>query len=164
MRLLGCGLLAGAGVWSGLLAARRASEETSRCGGWCRMLELMAFELERFRTPLPDLLASLAARLDGVTRRFCEGVSLQMTEGAADLRSAWKRAAEELPEAEGEILRPLGDVLGQFGAEEQTAALASARTQMERLWQTRQNSLRERQKVRFGVLCAGGIVLAIILV
>lgn len=163
MRLLGCGLLAGACVWSGLLAARRVSEETARCGGWCRMLELMAFELERFRTPLPDLIALLAVRLDGAPRRFCEDISLQMEE-SPDLRSAWRREAEGLPEVEREILRPLGDVLGQFGAEEQTSALASARTQMERLWQTRQNSLRERQKVRFGVLCAGGIVLAIILV
>lgn len=164
MRLLGCGLLAGAGVWSGLLAARRVSEDTARCGGWCRMLELMAFELERFRTPLPDLIASLAVRLDGAPCRFCEGVSQRMTEEFSDLRSAWRSAAEGLPEAEREILRPLGDVLGRFGAEEQAAALASAREQMERLWQTRQNSLRERQKVRFGVLCAGGIVLAIILV
>lgn len=164
MRLIGCGLLAGAGVWSGILAAKRASEETARCGGWCRMLELMAFELERFRTPLPDLFASLALRLEGTPRRLCEAISLELAAGGKEFRSVWRGEVENLSAAEREVLLPLGEVLGRFGAEEQSAALESAKEQMERLWQERQNGLRDRRRVCFGVLSAGGILLAILLI
>jgi len=163
VKLLGCVLLAGAGVWSGVLAAQRVSDNASRCGTWCRMMELTAFELERFRTPLPDLFASLALRLDGIPQRFCEAVSSELAAKSADLRSVWQMAADNLPAPEREILLPLGEVLGRFGAEEQVAALESAKEQMNCLWQTRQSGLLDRRKVCFGVLSAGGMLLAILL-
>ena len=163
MRLVGCVLLAGAGVWSGLLAARYVSEEVGRCGMWCRMLELMAFELERFRTPLPDLFASLSVQLDGVPRQVCEAVSTKVMAEPAELRAVWQGETGGLPLLEREILQPLGDVLGRFGAEEQSAALITARERMDALRQTRQNELRDKRKIRFGLCSAGGILLAVLL-
>ena len=162
MRLLGCGLLAGAGLWSGILAARRVSEEAERCGAWCRMLELMSFELERFRTPLPELFASLSDRLVGAPGRLCAAVSAGLAAESSAFLFVWRRAVCELPAPEREILRPLGDVLGRFGAEEQTAALAAAGEQMCALWRKRQGDLRDRRKVCFGVFSAGGILLAVL--
>ena len=163
MRIIGCGLLAGAGIWSGLLAAKRVSEAVVRCGAWCRMLELMAFELTRFRTPLPELFSSLSERLDGPSAELCRTVSRGLAEGAPDLRSVWQDAVRGLPIQERDILRPLGEVLGRFGAEEQISAIAASRAQMDSLWQERQSASRDRRRVCLGVLSASGILLAVLL-
>lgn len=163
MKLVGCGLLAGAGIWSGILAARQVSDRTARCGMWCRMLELMTFELVRFRTPLPELFASLSGRLEGPAAELCRNVSSGLAPGVSDLRSVWKDAVRTLPAQESDILRPLGEVLGRFGAEEQTAAIAAAREQMDALWRERQRTSQDRRKVCFGVLSASGILLAVLL-
>lgn len=163
MRLVGCGLLAAAGIWSGLLAAGRVSEEVARCGAWCRMLELMAFELERFRTPLPELFTSLSGRMDGLPASLCRKVSSGLAAGAHDFRSVWLDAVRDLPAQEREALRPLGEVLGRFGAAEQTAAIEAAREQMNELRRERRSASRDRRKVCFGVLSAGGILLAVLL-
>ena len=163
MRLVGCGLLAGAGIWGGLLAAGQVSEAAARCGAWCRMLELMAFELERFRTPLPELFASLSGRVDGLPSELCRRVSSGLAAGAYDFRSVWLEAVGELPAQEGGVLRPLGEILGRFGKEEQTAAIAAAKEQMDGLWRERRSASAEKRRVCFGVLSAGGILLAVLL-
>lgn len=164
MRLAGCGLLAAAGIWSGLLTARCVSEAASRCGAWCRMLELMSCELESFRTPLPELFSVLAERLEGRPGQLCGSVSAELASGSADLRAVWREQAAGLPAPEREILLPLGDVLGRFGAEDQTAAIRAAGKQMDALWQTRRGELRDRRKVCLGVCSAGGILLAVLLI
>ena len=163
MRLAGCGLLAAAGIWSGLLAARNVEEAASRCGAWCRMLELMSFELESFRTPLPELFAGLAARLDGRPKQLCAGVSAELAAGNSDLRGVWRRQVGGIPPPEREPLLPLGDVLGRFGAEEQAAAIRAAGKQMNALWQQRRSELRDRRKICLGVCSAGGLLLAVLL-
>ena len=163
MKLLGCGLLAGAGIWSGFLASQSVSDAVARCGAWCRMLEMMAFELTRFRTPMPELFAALSDRLDGSAAALCRTVSSGLASGSSDLRSVWLGAVRDLPMQERDILRPLGEILGRFGAEEQTAAIASAGAQMDALWRERQRTSQDRRKVCFGVLSASGILLAVLL-
>ena len=163
MKLLGCGLMAGAGIWSGFLAAGRVSEAVVRCGAWCRMLELTAFELERFRTPLPELFASLSERLDGMPAEVCRRVTSGLAAGTSCFRTVWLGAVRDLPAREREVLRPLGEVLGRFGAEEQAAAIEAAREQMNELRRERQIASSDRRKICFGVLSAGGILLAVLL-
>ena len=162
MRLFGCGLLAGAGIWSGLLAAGRVTEAVNRCGEWRRMLELMSFELERFRTPLPELFASLPERLEGEPAALCRRVAAGLAAGTG-FRNVWQEAVSDLPVRERDALRPLGEVLGRFGAEEQAAAIAAAEVQMNALWRERQSASRDRRRICFGVMSAGGILLAVLL-
>lgn len=162
VRLLGGCLLAGAGVWSGLLAAGRLAASASRCGDWCRMLELMSFELTRFRTPLPELFETLSARLDGIPGEVCERAASGLA-AENGFQAVWREALADVPPEEREILRPLGDVLGYFGAEEQAACVDAAHARMTALWQERQRTRRERSRVCVGVLSAGGLLLAVLL-
>ena len=164
MRLAGAalvtaaGFLAGLGVWNGL--RERADLRRSLC----RMLALMEFELERFRTPAPALFALLADRLEGeagaLCRRMCRGLE---TLGQRPLEEIWGEALGALPETERRILLPLGQVLGRYGAEEVLSALASCRVTMERAWDEARTALRERGRMAVGVSAAGAAALAVLL-
>lgn len=161
VKLLGGCLLAWAGVWSGLMAAGRLAASVSRCGDWCRMLEILSFELTRFRTPLPELFGSLSDRLEGMPGEVCERAASGLEEDG--FQAVWREALSDVPPEEREILRPLGDVLGRFGAEEQAACVDAALERMTALWQERQRTRRERSRVYVGVLSAGGLLLAVLL-
>ena len=163
MRLLGGGLVAGAGVWLGLLAARELHRSAALCRELCRMLELMEFELDRFRTPLPELFASLAGRLGGLPGELCAAAAAGLSEGKRSFAEVWRAAAMCVPAAEREILLPLGDVLGTFGAEEQAAGIAAAASRMQALEAERQSNLRDRTRLCFGLFSTGGVLLAVLL-
>ncbi len=162
MKLLGGFLIAAAGVWSGFLAAGKLSASAARCGSWCRMLELLSFELVRFLTPLPELFASLAERLDGAAGETCGSVAEDLRTGLG-FRAAWRSATENVPREERELLLPLGDVLGRFGAEEQAACADAVRERMNGLWKSRRRELGRRSRVCVGVGSALGLMLAVLL-
>lgn len=162
MRLLGGGLLAGAGLWCGILAAAQLRRSAARCGSLCGMLELIAFEIARFRTPLPELFASLSERLTGPPGALCSRAAAGLQAGLS-FRAVWRGALHDLPAAEREILLPLGDVLGSFGAEEQTAGLDAALFRMRALERERTAALRDRTRVCVGVCSAGGLLMAVLL-
>ena len=162
MRLLGGALLAVTGLWCGLLASAQLRRSAARCADWCGMLELISFELNRFRTPLPELFASLAERLTGPPGALCSRAAAGLQAGLG-FRAVWRGALHDLPAAEREILLPLGEVLGSFGAEEQTAGLDAALFRMRSLERERTEALRDRTRVCVGVCSAGGLLLAVLL-
>lgn len=162
MRVLGGALLALAGLWSGLLARDGLRRSARRCGGLCRMLELLGYELERFRTPLPELFSALSRSADGEAAALCGAVAEELDRGGR-FSGAWARGTEPLPPPERDILRPLGDILGRYGAEEQTAAVESALRRMEDLRRTRERTLRDRGRVCVGMCSGLGLMLAVLL-
>ena len=165
MRLLGGGLIVCAGIWGGLLAAAELSGAAERCGSWCVMLELISFELSRFRTPLPELFGSLGGRLAGAPGSLCRGVSEGLNRGEDEFRVIWSDAMPTgLTDREREILLPLGDVLGRFGAEEQDAMLSASLECMNALRAERRMTLRDRKKICVCAFSACGIFLAVLLI
>lgn len=165
MRLLGAGLIVCAGLWGGLLAAGALTCAVERCGSWCVMLELLSFELSRFRTPLPELFASLGSKLNGAPGTLCRGVCEGLNRVEDEFRVIWSSAMPSgLSDREREILLPLGEVLGRFGADEQAAMLSAALERMNALCAERRMTLRDRKKLCVCSFSAGGIFLAVLLI
>lgn len=162
MRLIGCVLIALAGLWTGVTAARGLSAELDRCEEYVEMLALMELELGRFKTPLPELFSSLEARLGGAGAALCGRVAKACSDDAV-FREIWQHEAEKLPPRERRILLPLGGVLGRFGAEEQAARIGQAREQMAALRQERASALADGRRLRVGVCAAGGLMLAVLM-
>ena len=163
MRWFGAGLLALSGILGGIAAAGEASRAAERCGLWCRMLGMMRFELSRFRTPLPELFAALSTCLPGAAGALSLRVSGALASGET-LRASWREALSEVPAQEREILTPLGDVLGCFGAREQEMSIDAAIERMRALEGERRAALRDRRRVCVGVFGAAGVLLAVLLI
>lgn len=163
MRLLGAALVAAAGLWCGLLAAGGLRRAEERCGGLCRLLELLRCELTRFCTPLPELFETAAAALDGAAGTAARSVAESLRRGER-FAAAWTAATAALPGPEGDILRPLGSVLGRYGAAEQAAALENARMRMEALRDERRRARREKGRLYVGLSAGAGLLLAVCLI
>ena len=163
MNLAGGLLLVISGVWCGVLAAGRVSEAAARCEEWCRMLELVSFELTRFKTPLPALFRKLSDALDGLPGQVCASVSGDLG-GCVSFRDAWDAALRDVPPGERELLLPLREILGCYGAGEQAAGVEAVRLRMAGLWEARRSALHDRRRVCVGLFSACGLVLAVLLI
>lgn len=163
MNLLGAALLTAAGLLCGLLAGAQLRDRLRQRRELCRMLSLMEFELERFRTPLPELFASLAGRLSGQAGALCARAASGLTDAGSPFSAVWREAVSGLDAREREILLPLGAVLGRYGAAEQTAAVSAARGELCRLRDETAAQIGEKSRVYAGVFTAGGLLLAVLL-
>ena len=120
MRLAGAALLTAAGMLAGLLQEERLRDRAERRESLCRVLDMMEFELERFRTPLPALFEKLSEQMDGDAGAFCEKVAEGLRKRQErDMAGIWRSALQTLPASERKLLASLGGVLGRYGAEEQ---------------------------------------------
>ena len=72
-------------------------------------------------------------------------------------------ALGELPDRERDILLPLGQVLGRYGAQEQMRALTLCRRDMERARDEARARVRERGSVYAGLSAAAGAICAVLL-
>lgn len=164
IRAAGALLLTAAGLLAGLAAAGRMRQRVEEREALERMLERMEFELGQFSTPLPAMFERLADQLPGsaggLCRRVCAGLPALGERSMADI---WAAALESLPEAERQVLLPLGQVLGRYGAEEQRLALAVCREAMARAAEEARTTLRERGRMTVGVSAAGAGLLAVLL-
>lgn len=164
MRLTGACLLTAAGLLMGLLAADGLRQRVRLLESLGRLLEGMAFELERFKTPLPALFTQLAAQLEGeaalVCLRMAAGLSQPERRPFAEL---WGAALDTLPARERRLLLPLGTVLGRYGAEEQLRALTGVQAAVERAGDEARRALEKKGRVYVGVSAAGAAALAVLL-
>ena len=164
MRVIGGLLLTAAGLLAGLLQAAHLRETARRREELCRMLDMMEFELERFRTPLPALFGKLREQMAGDAGDFCRTVSAGFEAGEGyDLAGIWERALKVLPPPERGILRPLGAVLGRYGTEEQLRALAVCARDMERARDEARDEAREKGRLCVGLSAAGAAAMAVLL-
>lgn len=162
MNLLGAFLLAAAGVWSGWKMRDNLRREAGRCKALCSLLERIAYEIGRFRTPLPTLFGELSTEGACEVNALCGRIAEALDAGAS-FASAWEEEIAAFPAEERAILHPLGAVLGRYGAPEQTECVEGARRRMEELGSRREGRLRERGRVCVGVGSAAGILLAVLL-
>lgn len=164
MRLMGAVLLSLAGLLLGLGAVRELRADIRRREELCRMLEGMAFELERFHTPLPELFETLARQTGGAVNAFCHSICEGTSElGRVRFSELWSRGLETLPRREREILRPLGSVLGRYGTEQMLPAVESCRREMEQAKDAARARAEEKGRVYIGLCTAGGLMLAVML-
>lgn len=164
MSIAGAILVTAAGLLAGLLAADRLRACARRREGLCHMLSLIEFELSRFRTPLPALFAGLSQTLSGACGALCR----QVAEGLAEpegrsFSDVWAAETARLAPREREILGPLGQVLGRYGAEEQLAAVGLCRRDMERALEEARAAVGEKGRIYIGLSTAGGLMLAVLL-
>lgn len=163
MKFFGAFLLTTAGLAAGICAARRGYARLALCRSLCQMLRLISFQLERFLTPLPELFAALTGQVSGGAETLCAAVAAGLEEPGESFSSIWGRALEALPGEEREILLPLGQVLGRYGAAEQIAAVTAALRDMTALADALGGQLREKSRVYIGLATAGGAMLAVLL-
>lgn len=163
MNTLGAVLVALSGVMAGLYGAGALRQQARRARELVRMLELMLCELERFCPPLPSLFASLAERTDGAAAVLCSRAALAMRAEDARFRDAWAFACDTLSPAEREVLGPLGEILGRYGAQEQISALEASLAEARRYSGRLGASLGERCRLRIGLSAACGLLAAVLL-
>lgn len=163
MTVVGAILLTAAGLLTGILGVKSLHDQAERGGRLIRLLELMSFELERFCTPLPQLFSALASKTDGVSAELCGRAAAAMAARDVRFRDAWMFACAILTEREREIILPLGDVLGQYGVSEQSAALAAALSDMRRYVGDLRDGMQEKSRLWLGLSAACGLLAAVIL-
>ncbi len=164
MRLTGAALVTAAGALAGLLWVQRMRERAELLAELVRMLDMVEYELGRFRTPLPELFGKLAGQMEGRTSLFCAAVAEGLAHpGERDMAGLWREALELLPREAAGPLRPLGPVLGRYGAEELVRAAAGCGQAMERVRDQARRELRERGRVAVGLSAAGAAALAVLL-
>ena len=163
MTIIGGALLAAAGLWAGLYTAGTMREQARQARRLFRMTELMRFELERFLTPLPELFESLAERTEGAASDLCGRTASALRADGARFREAWAYACGVLRPAEREILLPLGEILGRYGAAEQTSALDAVEAELRLYSDGLQASLRDKCRICVGLLTAAGLLSAVLL-
>lgn len=61
------------------------------------------------------------------------------------------------------MLCPLGNILGEYGAEEQVAAVEAVRHRLMALRDEKIRNLREQGRIRMGLCSAVGLMLAVLL-
>ena len=164
MRLTGAALLVLAGLLLGLAGRQSLRARVQRRASLGLMLERMAFELERFKTPLPALFRMLADEMEGAAGALCAGAADGLEDPARRQKAdVWRDAAADLPAQERAILQPLGSVLGRYGANEQLRALERARSAMALAEAEAREELRQRRRICIGVPTAAAAALAVLL-
>lgn len=165
MRVVGAGLLVLAGLLTGLQKAAGLQKDVERRGDLCRMLEGLAYELGRFRTPLPEVFSLLSDQCAGEAKTLCTAVRDGFSCSAPGAFSAiWENGLAAVPPTEREILVPLGSILGRYGTVEQLSALDRCRRDMEELFTLGQTRLREQGRVSVGLWTAAGLMTAVVLI
>ena len=164
MRLIGAALVTAAGALAGLLDVQRMRERAQLLEELVRMLDMIEYELSRFRTPLPELFGKLAGQMEGRTGLFCGEVARGLERlGERDMAGLWRDALALLPREAAAPLVPLGPLLGRYGAEELVRAAAGCGQAMERERDRAWRQLRERGRVTVGLSAAGAAALAVLL-
>lgn len=164
MRLTGAALLVLAGALLGLAAEREVRERARRRAALGLMLERMAFEVERFKTPLPALFCQLADELEGEAARVCRRAADGLARpDRGQMGDIWVAATAALPGPERTILGPLGGVLGRYGPDEQLRALDRARAAMAAAEGEAREQLRRSGRMYIGVPMAAAAALAVLL-
>ena len=146
----------------GLRTAADMRRRAAGCAALCRMLELMAFELERFRTPMPELMDMLAERTDRPASGLCRRCGTLLASGAT-MAGAWEESCAPLPERERAALLPLAGVLGRYGGEEELLALERTAREMDGLRGELIGRYREESRLALGLSAGMASLVAVLL-
>jgi stage III sporulation protein AB len=162
MKALGFVLVTAAGLLLGLRGAERLTVRQRRCQQLCHMLERLAFELERFQTPLPQLFGALAGQLDGFCGQLCE-ITAEALTAPMSFSQAWEQGLSVCDRSERALLEPLGGVLGRYGSAEQLQAVERCRQSMEQARAEADQQRREKGRLYVGLSTVGGLLAAVLL-
>ncbi len=166
LRLLGGGLIVVGSMGWGILAAKneRTREESLR--EFLHILRRMIHDLQRFRTPLPQMLQNGAAETQGQLQFLLQFLSTELERQAfPDVASCMEKALGEYPPDPVlyPFLRSFGRCLGQFDLEGQVRELELIHEDCARaLEQTMGNKKDKLHLIRTLGIC-GGIMLIILL-
>lgn len=168
LKLLGAALLTVGGAWAGLRAAGELADRVKALEAWQDALTLLRGELA-FRLPaMPELTAVLSQR----SREPARGVFAQLEQGLERLgelsfAELWSAAVADhagaLAGEDVDALRPLGDLLGRCGWEDQCEAVERVCRELERRRVQAREEL-DRKGKAYGTLGLGlGAFLTILL-
>ena len=136
-KLIGAALLVGCGIWWGLAAAGELRRRERDLGAWLAALTLLEGELAFALPDLPQLLETLSRRAPMPTRAvFAAALRGMDGLGERSFGEIWASALVESPGGlaprELETLERLGAFLGRYGGEDQRAAAARVREELEK--------------------------------
>lgn len=131
-------------------------------------LERLYAELSLRATGLPELAETFAHESRGAAARFFSALCEEMEHlGERPFSAIWEQAARgALPELGREDLNGfcrLGETLGRYELREQLTAIELCRASLERSAALLADRLPERRRLAYGLLCAAGTLLCIIL-
>jgi stage III sporulation protein AB len=126
------------------------------------MLERLAFELERFQTPLPQLFQTLAGQLEGVCGPLCQKTAEALAVPMS-FSQAWEQGLSVCDRSERALLEQLGGVLGRYGSAEQLRAVERCRQSMEQALAEATRQRREKGRLYVGLSTVGGLLAAVLL-
>lgn len=168
-RLMGVALLLGGGLWLGLGAAGELRQRVCALDAWIASLASMENELA-FRLPdLPDLLNTLAHRVEHPAREVFEAVCARLEElGLVPFDGLWQEALSVHPgglsRGDVEVLSRLGNVLGRYGWEDQRRVIGLARKELETRRGEAQRELKQKGRARVALGLTVGGFLTILLI
>lgn len=164
VRLLGALLVTLAGLGAGGEAARRMKRRGQSLEELAFALGLLAFELESFCRPLPELCCRLSGETKGAAGTLFAGLCRAMAaDKNAGFSACWQEALAPLGAAERELLLPLGSVLGRYGADEQRQALLLCRRRLEEMAAEARETYRRSGRVCVGLGAALGAGLSLMM-
>lgn len=167
IRMLGAVLVAAGCACLGFRAAAELGGRTRALGAALSGLELLERELVFSAPPLPQLMDSAARRIQGPVGELFD----QCAQGLGQLDETpfcqvWSRAVEgcdQLGEQGREVLRPVGQVLGRYEAQEQQQALRRAQEELKSLLERTRDDGRRLGRVYRALGLSGGAFLVILL-
>jgi len=166
---MGAMLVIGATGAFGISSAWRMGLKVRVLRGLITAIETMRNEICDRQTPLPELMARLAAETEAPVHRLFRRVTLGMAQlGSRSFYSIWREAVAEssqleLSESERHTLLDLGKVLGRYDAENQSHVLRYTARRLEGYLGRAEARRQEQGKVHAVLGLAVGIFVALIL-
>lgn len=134
----------------------------------CRGMDLLATEVGQGLVPLPQALRRAARGMAGPAASILSGTAQRMDRGEGTVQEAWLAALEAsqpqtaLRDADLDILRALGTVLGRSLSQDQVRHLELTRKRLEASASAARQEAERGEKLRVYLGILGSVALVII--
>ncbi len=134
----------------------------------CRGMDLLATEVGQGLVPLPQALRRAARGMTGPAASILESTARRMDRGEGTVQQTWRAALEAsqpqtaLRDADLDILRALGTVLGRSLSQDQVRHLELTRKRLEASASAARQEAERGEKLRVYLGILGSVALVII--
>lgn len=163
MKTVGAMLVGLGGLLCGLAVAGRLRSRARALRQLERTLALAFYAIGRFRLSTPALVRELAQSAPGAGGALFARVAALWEREDKPLGEIWRAALDGVPEQAKPALLAFGQVLGRYGAGEQTAAAERCRAELDRLAVCAENETARSGRVYVAVGAAAGCMAAIVM-
>ena len=168
LRWVGASLLVLSSMLISMNAVVRSRQRIRSLRILLEALQDMGTELAERRTPLPELMEKLAARLKQPAAEFFSSAAVNLSRRELPFSLAWEMALKEteplclLPE-ERQAMENLGRQLGKSGLRQQTEAISAAEKKLALFLDLEERERMKKNRLRAALGAGAGAMLAILL-